>query len=165
MRRRKHVEALIAKAAQDEFVFDRLLRDTRAPIEVFGFHAQQATEKLLKAALVAACADSRRSHRVEELLDSMRARDLLIPEEFDILRHLITVCRRVSLRSDPRGTGNADRHGVHQDRDSETSRMGRIYDRHSPSHPGWSGWRHGVLSGGGNRMALTERVGHDASPS
>ena len=48
----KHVVLLLDKAAQDEYVLDKLLSDPDAPVEVFGFHAQQAAEKLLKAILL-----------------------------------------------------------------------------------------------------------------
>ncbi len=44
MPRHKHVERLLAKAAQDEYVVHRLLPDDEAPVEAFGFHAQQAAE-------------------------------------------------------------------------------------------------------------------------
>lgn len=42
---------LLAKAAEDEYVVDRLLDDNNAPDSMVGFHAQQAAEKLLKATL------------------------------------------------------------------------------------------------------------------
>jgi hypothetical protein len=45
---------LLAKAADDEYVLDRLLDDAAAPDSIVGFHAQQAAEKLLKAALFSA---------------------------------------------------------------------------------------------------------------
>jgi hypothetical protein len=38
--RKQHVVLLLAKAAQDEYVLDKLLDDSDAPLEVFGFHAQ-----------------------------------------------------------------------------------------------------------------------------
>ena len=42
---------VLVKAAQDEYVLDKLVADESAPQVIFGFHAQQAVEKLLKAAL------------------------------------------------------------------------------------------------------------------
>lgn len=44
---------LLRKAEQDFYVLEKLVADARAPVEVFGFHAQQATEKILKAWLAA----------------------------------------------------------------------------------------------------------------
>ncbi len=88
MPRAKHIEMLLAKAAQDEYVVDRLLPDDDAPVEVFGFHAQQAAEKLLKAVLVAAGANYPRTHRLAELIDSLGVAGVQVPPEFDDLRHL-----------------------------------------------------------------------------
>ncbi len=88
MPRRKHVEMLLAKAAQDEYVLDRLLPEDEAPLEVFGFHAQQAAEKLLKAVLVAAGANYPRTHRLAELIDLLCAAGVRVPPEFDDLRQL-----------------------------------------------------------------------------
>lgn len=88
MRRSKHVEKLLAKAAQDEYVLDRLLPDVNAPIEVFGFHAQQAVEKLLKAALSAAGVHYTRTHRIAELLDLLRSNGTAVPQRFEESRHL-----------------------------------------------------------------------------
>ncbi len=88
MPRRKHIETLLAKAAQDQYVLDRLLPDDRAPVEVFGFHAQQAAEKLLKAVLVASGSQYPRTHRLTELIDLLRAGGVQVPSEFDDLRDL-----------------------------------------------------------------------------
>ena len=51
MRSREHAELLLRKAAQDEFVVEKLSSDPASPDEVIGFHAQQSVEKTLKAAL------------------------------------------------------------------------------------------------------------------
>ncbi len=88
MARRKQVERLLAKAAQDEYVLEQLLEDEGAPLEVFGFPAQQAAEKLLKAALVAAGVAFPRTHRLAELIDLLRSTEIEVPQEFDELRHL-----------------------------------------------------------------------------
>jgi len=44
-------DVLIRKARQDELVLERLLGDCDVDDDTLGFHAQQAAEKLLKAAL------------------------------------------------------------------------------------------------------------------
>jgi hypothetical protein len=67
--REQHVALLLAKAAQDEYVLDRLLNDPDVPHEVYGFHAQQAAEKLLKAILSHAGIEYPRTHQLAELLD------------------------------------------------------------------------------------------------
>lgn len=85
---RKHVALLLAKAAQDEYVLDKLVHDTAAPLEVFGFHAQQAAEKLLKAILSHAGIVYPRTHQLAELLDLAADHGLKLPAEFEELRHL-----------------------------------------------------------------------------
>jgi len=42
---------LLRKAMQDELVLERLVNDQDVDDDTLGFHAQQAAEKLLKAAL------------------------------------------------------------------------------------------------------------------
>lgn len=72
MPRPDYVGMLVSKAAQDEYVLDVLLDDPLAPEEVFGFHAQQAAEKLLKALLAAAQVEFPFTHRLEELIETSR---------------------------------------------------------------------------------------------
>jgi len=67
---------LLAKARQDEYVLEQFAADAQAADETFGFHAQQAAEKLLKAALSAGGVVYPRTHRLGELLDLARDRDL-----------------------------------------------------------------------------------------
>jgi len=50
-------DVLLRKARQDELVLERLLSDSDVDDDTLGFHAQQAAEKLLKAALVARTID------------------------------------------------------------------------------------------------------------
>ena len=70
--RKQHVALLLAKAAQDEYVLDKLLDDSDAPVEIFGFHAQQTAEKLLKAILCHAGIEYPLTHQLVELLDLAR---------------------------------------------------------------------------------------------
>ncbi len=56
--------------------------------ETFGFHAQQAAEKLLKAALLAGGVVCPRTHRLGDLLDLGYDRGLPLPEEFEELNRL-----------------------------------------------------------------------------
>ncbi len=79
---------LLAKAGQDEFVLAEFAGNPQAADETFGFHAQQAAEKLLKAALAARGVVYPRTHRLGDLLDLARDRGLALPEEFDHLHEL-----------------------------------------------------------------------------
>jgi HEPN domain-containing protein len=58
---------LLRKAAQDEYVLSHLLEDVSAPDEQLGFHAQQAAEKLLKAALFFLGEEPPRTHHLAQL--------------------------------------------------------------------------------------------------
>jgi HEPN domain-containing protein len=79
---------LLAKAAEDEYVLDRLLDDAAAPEAIVGFHAQQAAKKMLKAALFLAGATPPRTHNLTQLLDLADDRGLELPEGTELLRWL-----------------------------------------------------------------------------
>ena len=69
-------------------MLDRLLADTAAPEAVVGFHAQQAAEKLLKAALFLAAVEPPRTHNLAALTDLAVASGLDLPPECEALRWL-----------------------------------------------------------------------------
>lgn len=79
---------LLTKARQDEYVLEQFAQNPDAADEMFGFHAQQAAEKLLKAALAARGVVYPRTHRLGELLDLAGDRGLALPAEFDTLHQL-----------------------------------------------------------------------------
>ena len=79
---------LVAKARQDEYVLASFVADSKAADEMFGFHAQQAAEKLLKAALAASGVTYPRTHRLGQLLDLGQDHDLELPAEFEELSRL-----------------------------------------------------------------------------
>jgi HEPN domain-containing protein len=79
---------LLAKAGEDEYVLDRLLADAAAPEAVVGFHAQQAAEKLLKAALFLAGVAPPRTHNLAELADLAASSGLNLPPGCEALRWL-----------------------------------------------------------------------------
>lgn len=79
---------LLAKAAEDEYVLDRLLKDAKAPEAMVGFHAQQMAEKLLKAALFLAGAVPPRTHNLTQLLELADASGLQLPPGSELLRWL-----------------------------------------------------------------------------
>jgi HEPN domain-containing protein len=79
---------LLQKASQDEYVLDKLLADAGAPLEIFGFHAQQAAEKYLKALFAAEGKTYPMTHRLAELIDLAKEQGIQIPEHFDEVRVL-----------------------------------------------------------------------------
>ena len=50
MTAREQAEIFVAKADEDMHLLEALLDDTTTSDSIWGFHAQQAVEKLLKAA-------------------------------------------------------------------------------------------------------------------
>ena len=76
---------LLLKADQDIYVLDKLAADAEAPIEVFGFHAQQATEKLIKAALALRSISYTRTHRLGELVDLATDHGVRFPDGIEFL--------------------------------------------------------------------------------
>jgi HEPN domain-containing protein len=76
---RERAAALLARAAEDEALLDAVLDLPSVSDAVFGFHCQQAVEKLLKAVLAHAEVVFRRTHDLAELLDL--ATDSGIPVE------------------------------------------------------------------------------------
>ena len=88
MPRRDHIKLLLEKAAQDEYVLDKMTDDARSPIEIFGFHAQQAAEKMLKAVLAQAKVEYPRTHRLAELIDLAKDNSINLPDNLEDVRLL-----------------------------------------------------------------------------
>lgn len=85
---REHAKLLLRKAAQDEYLLDAMLPDPLAPEEAFGFHAQQAVEKLLKALLTAKHVTYPHTHRIGDLITLANDNGMSIPSPLDALRSL-----------------------------------------------------------------------------
>ena len=88
MKWREQALNLLEKAAQDEFVMDKLMSDPASPDEAIGFHGQQAAEKLLKAVLANASIAYPTTHRLAELIDLINDAGLRFPEHLDDIRFL-----------------------------------------------------------------------------
>jgi HEPN domain-containing protein len=95
MPRREHADLPMRKAAEDEHALDILVRDGTAAIETMGFLAQQATEKLLKAALVLAGVAPPFTHDLSLLLDLLHAAGLDAPVEVQQARFLTPFATRL----------------------------------------------------------------------
>lgn len=70
---KRHEQALLflRKAAQDEALLDEVGDSANVSDEVFGFHCQQAAEKLLKAMLSASGRTFRKTHDLGVLPGSL----------------------------------------------------------------------------------------------
>ena len=72
-------EVLVRKAKQDELILERLLGDHDVDDDAIGFHAQQAAEKLLKAALVVRGVDYPRTHNLGVLIELLSNAGVALP--------------------------------------------------------------------------------------
>ena len=72
---RQHEQALLflKKAAEDEALLDAVLTVETVADATFGFHCQQASEKLLKALLSELCIRFQRTHDLQELMTCWKA--------------------------------------------------------------------------------------------
>jgi HEPN domain-containing protein len=83
--RLEEAEQLLAAGERDRTAFRILNRDSEAPNEIVLFHAQQAAEKFIKAALVTQGIVFRRTHDLLELWDVASKNGLAIPADRQLL--------------------------------------------------------------------------------
>ena len=91
----------LRKAAQDEYVLERLFEDVAAPGEQLGFHAQQAVEKLLKAALFLVGSEPPRTHHLAQLEALLAAAGRPSPAALDSLLDLTPFAVQWRYDDDP----------------------------------------------------------------
>jgi HEPN domain-containing protein len=77
------------KARSDEIALEKLADDPDVPDDLIGFHAQQALEKLLKAALAHAGVAPPRIHDLGELVARLADADLSPPASASEARALV----------------------------------------------------------------------------
>ena len=77
------------KARSDEIALDKLAHDPDVPDDLIGFHAQQALEKLLKAALAHAGVAPPRIHDLGELIARLGDAGLTPPTSANEARALV----------------------------------------------------------------------------
>ncbi len=94
MKQHEQALRLLKKASEDEILLDEVLSLTakgvssRISDEIFGFHCQQAIEKLLKAVLSELKIEYRKTHDIHELVCLLIDNGIAIPvdiEDVDIL--------------------------------------------------------------------------------
>jgi HEPN domain-containing protein len=88
MKNRAKIELLMKKADEDAYLLDKIIEDINASDEIFGFHAQQAAEKMLKALLLKLDSSFAQTHRIADLIDLVNRKGLAFPERLDELRNL-----------------------------------------------------------------------------
>lgn len=80
--------ALLEAAQRDRVTLRILLRDAEAPLETTLFHAQQALEKGIKAALVCSGVVFQRTHDLLQLAELADANDLSLPIDRKLMARL-----------------------------------------------------------------------------
>lgn len=76
----ERAKLLLTKARDDENLLVEIISNERICDEIIGFHAQQATEKLLKALLMSRNIPYRKTHDLRELIDLIRDHGTKFPE-------------------------------------------------------------------------------------
>ena len=84
----KRAELLLAKARDDETLIEEIILNYKIKDEIIGFHAQQASEKLLKALLMSKNISYRRTHDLRELIDLISDYYMEFPETLMEIRTL-----------------------------------------------------------------------------
>ncbi len=83
MKRHKEKAAtLLRKARQDEYLLDAVISNSRVADEIFGFHAQQAVEKGLKALLSHSGVLYKFTHNLRDLMELLEKNGQTLPKEF-----------------------------------------------------------------------------------
>ena len=103
MRQHEQASLLLKKAAEGEALLSEVLTSQRVSDEIFGFHCQQAAEKLLKALLSAGGVDFPKTHNLRLLMDLLADAGFFLPEslaDLDMLTPYGTLFRYENLPSD-----------------------------------------------------------------
>ena len=102
----KHLEQallFLQKAGEDEALLDEVINSKRVSDGTFGFHCQQAAEKLLKAVLSKLCVGFRHTHDLRELMDMLADAGHPVPEnlsDLDALTPYATLLRYEGIPAD-----------------------------------------------------------------
>jgi HEPN domain-containing protein len=102
----------LKKASQDEITLDALLEEPKVGDEVFGFHCQQAVEKLLKAVLAAKGVAFRRTHDLEALFGLLENAGAPLPDELQASRLFTGFAVQYRYADWPGRSGSMDRRGA-----------------------------------------------------
>ena len=87
MKLRSASELLLLKAAEDEGVLDAAIAGAKISDGIFGFHAQQAVEKLLKARLTSLGVDYPKVHNLLLMVELLAAAGDPLPDSLaDLFR-------------------------------------------------------------------------------
>ena len=80
-RSREYAQGLLDKARGDQFALVRLVDLPEAPLWILGFHAQQATEKAMKAVLAGRSIEYPPTHNLDSLTTLLRKNGVALPPD------------------------------------------------------------------------------------
>ena len=87
-RSREFAQGLLSKARGDQFALVRLVELPEAPLWILGFHAQQATEKAMKAVLASRSIEYPATHNLVSLATLLRENGITLPPDSEQLPQL-----------------------------------------------------------------------------
>ena len=117
---REQAKVLFGKAREDITVLRELLANTKVSDDIWGFHAQQAVEKLLKTQLAVRGIAFPFTHRLNDLADLLDDNHQALDPEFESLLELTGYA--VELRYIRLDTGTT----TPLDRDAIFAQVGRL---------------------------------------
>ena len=85
IKRREQALLLLAKVGQDESLLDAVMEVDSVADEAFGFHCQQAAEKMFKALLSDMGLAFQKTHNIAALMDALAGAGMPLPESFQLL--------------------------------------------------------------------------------
>lgn len=103
-------QKMLRKALEDELILDKLIHDTEISDATWGFHAQQALEKILKAALFKTGLEFPKTHDLVFLATLLHDKKILLPFPLEELEELTTYA--VNWRYDDDAPVSLDRQQV-----------------------------------------------------
>ena len=84
----RFAEKILTKADQDLVVVSKWKSDSDIAQEIIGFHAQQSSEKILKAVLAYNEIEYPFTHRLSDLIDLVKDHGLSFPASLEEIRNL-----------------------------------------------------------------------------
>ncbi|MBI3533929.1 MAG: HEPN domain-containing protein [Deltaproteobacteria bacterium] len=106
------INKLFKKASEDEIILTKHLNDKEVSDSIWGFHAQQAVEKILKAVLTFYEVEFPKTHDLTALAEYFQSSNIVLPFLIDELETLTPYA--VTMRYDDEIETEIDRQGVYR---------------------------------------------------
>lgn len=83
MKQNELAKKFLNKAEEDLILIHEIMNNTKISDEIYGFHCQQAAEKILKGVLANYGIEFRKTHDIRELVDLLIDNGIQFPEELE----------------------------------------------------------------------------------